>query len=966
MTCGVLKSLPEPRTATAARMAERARLHSRWDAPELRSVAAAPGFLIVCLVALVFALFVPSLAIAKPGNDGLPEGTISAIEVEGHVGIDTQKIRAKLLSKRGGPLDARTINTDILSLQATKWFSKIDAYYDQDPKDPSGKSYILYFVVKEMPVLTSVEFRGLKKLKLKEVQEVTGLKKDSRADATKTRLAIGAIKRLYEEKGFELAEVELLEGGNPGDTKVVIGIFEGKKFYISKIDFEGNVFATDSVLQTKISSKVQILGVIGGKYHRDALEEDARKLKEYYQAQGFFEVAVTPVTHTGLTDGDVRVTYVVSEGTRYRVRNISFEGNKKIHTDKLREGLTLHSGQPILDSVKEADRKSLIAKYNSLGCIDTQILPEPHFTDVPGVVDIVYKIEEGEPYLLGHLDIHGNERTQDKVIRREFCMMAVLPGEPLDMNRLEGVKKRLQGTGLINTGQPGQGQGKPLEIKVVNKRPHDKPYGDLPIAGDLGTEPSPRMQSPDSAPAQPVPAIEVPRVGQANAPAAAAGPSASPSPTMPPGGGTAPFGAGNNLFSPPPDTPPIPVPIPGPGPVAAPPGAGSATPPIGAGEPPGVIPSFPGLNVNDVGPDRQDPFPGRNYADLVTSLEEAPTGRFMLGVGASSYQGLSGNLTISEKNFDLFNIPRSWNDFTSGSAFRGAGQQLTINLMPGTLINKFEAVLREPYLFDLPIGASGAGYLFQRIYPNWTEARGGGRFSLGRQLGTMTYTDVAVRAENVDFYGFRSPAPADYLAAAGHTVLASIRPSIRFDNRNTQFMPNKGQYLEFSFEEGFGTFMYPKIEVEGRSYFTLKSRPDGSGKQILTFRGHIGATGRDTPVYERFYAGNFGSLRGFQYRGVGPRELGQNVGGVFEALGSVEYQFPLSANDMFNQVVFCDFGTVNSDYNFDNMRVSVGTGLRMVIPAFGPLPLCFDLAFPVLKNAQDRVMPFNFTIGAYY
>ncbi len=379
-----------------------------------------------------------------------------------------------------------------------------------------------------------------------------------------------------------------------------------------------------------------------------------------------------------------------------------------------------------------------------------------------------------------------------------------------------------------------------------------------------------------------------------------------------------------------------------------------------------MIPSQPGLNVTDVGPDRQDPFAGSGFADIIANVQEAPTGRFMLGVGASSWQGLTGNLTIFEKNFDIFNVPRSWNDLIGGNAFRGGGQQLRIELMPGQLINRFQVSLTEPYLFDLPIGASASGYLFNRIYPDWTESRAGGRFSLGKQFGTQTYADVAFRVEEVDFYGYRSPAPADYIAASGHTTLATLRPSLRFDNRNSPFMTNKGQYLELSFEQGWGNFTYPKAEVEGRMYFTLGTRADGSGKRILTFRNHLGATGRDTPVYERFFAGNFGSLRGFQYRGVGPHQLDHNVGGVFEAVGSVEYQFPLSANDMFHQVLFCDYGTVNNNYDFSDFRVSVGTGLRMMIPAMGPMPLCFDLAFPVAKSPGDRVQVFNFTIGAFY
>ena len=178
-------------------------------------------------------------------------------------------------------------------------------------------------------------------------------------------------------------------------------------------------------------------------------------------------------------------------------------------------------------------------------------------------------------------------------------------------------------------------------------------------------------------------------------------------------------------------------------------------PPVGTGELPGTDPSIPGMNMTDVSPDRNDPFPNRSFADIVTSIEEAPTGRFMIGVGANSFQGLLGNLQIYEKNFDITRFPRSFSDIVNGQAFRGGGQSLMINLQAGNLMNYMSVSLREPYLFDLPIGASASGYLSSRIYPNWDERRGGGSFSLGRQFGTMIYSDVSMRAEEVDFFGYR-------------------------------------------------------------------------------------------------------------------------------------------------------------------------------------------------------------------
>ena len=96
------------------------------------------------------------------------------------------------------------------------------------------------------------------------------------------------------------------------------------------------------------------------------LEEDARKLREYYQSQGFFEVKVTPVTRPGTSLGDINLTFVISEGTRYKVRNLVFEGNAKIKTKELREGLQLHSGKPFLDAVARGrPARLMMARYNA-------------------------------------------------------------------------------------------------------------------------------------------------------------------------------------------------------------------------------------------------------------------------------------------------------------------------------------------------------------------------------------------------------------------------------------------------------------------------------------------------------------------------------------------------------------------------------------------------------------------------
>ncbi len=887
------------------------------------------------------ALFLISATTASAQTDRFPEGTIAAILFEGNSSITSDKIKAKLLSRAGQRLDQDRVEADLKSLYRTKWFSEVAYYFEESP--PKSGKYNLIFRVQEMPIIKSVEFKGRRGVKLKDIEELTGLKAGNRADPNHTRISVAQIQRLYQEKGYEHASVKLIKGGEPGELEIVMEIFEGPKQELGEIAFKGNVFASDATLHTKITVRKPILGLLGGRYQREMLDEDRQKLIDYYYANGFFEVKVTPVTRPA-DDGKINLTFVISEGTQYRVRDILLEGNTRLKSEELKKDLELHSGKPFMLGVRDADKQRMLIKYNELGYIKAQIVSEPRFTNQLGVVDLVYRIEEHEPFTLGELRIEGNNRTRDQVIRREAVQAGLLPGEILDKNRIELFRRRLQNLGyFMNDPQ----KGKQIDIKIVDERPWDKPHGDvmMPLLGETTQA---RMQDPggdDRTPA--APALEP-------APATTAEPAAP---------GIGPFGG--NAFDPQVDSPPaaggatpsLPA-LPPRRP--APPRVGPA--PLGTGEPVGSFPSIPGMNMTDVTPDRNDPFPNRSFADVVASVEEAPTGNFMVGVGANSFQGIMGNIMIYEKNFDITRLPTSFSDLVNGMAFRGGGQEFRINLQAGNWVNFMQVSLRDPYLFTLPISGMATGYLMQRYYFNWMERRGGGAFAFGRQLGTSMYTDLRIRAEEVDFFGYATPAPADYLAANGYTSLFSIKPSIRFDNRNSPFMATKGQYLQLSTEEGFGSFTWAKFDAEGRVHIPTFHRPDGSGQQFFTIRGHYGVTTESTPIYERYFAGNFGSLRGFQYRTVSPHAFGVPTGGVMMAVASVEYQFPWNARDTFHQIFFTDFGTVTPNYELSQMRVSIGTGLKVVLP-ISPMPFEFDLAFPVLRAEGDRVQYFNFSVG---
>src|SRR5262245_9750484 len=121
---------------------------------------------------------------------------------------------------------------------------------------------------------------------------------------------------------------------------------------------------------------------------------------------------------------------------------------------------------------------------------------------------------------------------------------------------------------------------------------------------------------------------------------------------------------------------------------------------------------------------------------------------------------------------------------------------------------------------------------------------------------------------------------------------------------------------------------------------------------------------RSTPALSGLFAvSSSASLRGFAFRGASPVVANVQVGGDFEFLNTVEYLFPLTADDMIHGVAFVDFGTVNQNVALDNFRVAPGLGLRITVPAMGPAPIALDFAFPVAKASTDDTQVFSFSVG---
>jgi outer membrane protein assembly factor BamA len=354
------------------------------------------------------------------------------------------------------------------------------------------------------------------------------------------------------------------------------------------------------------------------------------------------------------------------------------------------------------------------------------------------------------------------------------------------------------------------------------------------------------------------------------------------------------------------------------------------------------------------------------YKDVLVSVQEDNTGSLIFGIGVNSDAGLTGSIVLNERNFDIFRPPTSIDDILNGNAFRGAGQEFRIEAVPGTQLQRYTVSFREPFLFDSPYSLLVSGYYYERIFNEDTEDRVGGRFTIGRRLNEYWQANIGGRIENIGIHDVSQFAPVDYQSVVGNNFLVAGRVGATRDSRDSFLRPTSGSLLDFAVEECTGDHTFTLATVDANKYFTIWQRRDGSGKQVLAVHSQFGWASDNTPVYERYFAGGFRTLRGFQFRGVSPDINGFKVGGDFLFLNSLEYQVPVMANDSVYLVGFVDSGTVSPTIShIDDYRVSAGFGIRFVVPMLGPVPIALDFGFPIVKGPADNTQVFNFWMGFF-
>ncbi len=609
---------------------------------------------------------------------------------------------------------------------------------------------------------------------------------------------------------------------------------------------------------------------------------------------------------------DARVVYNIVEGPVVRVRAIEFRGNAAVIGGRLRTQVV--SGAALMPhlvtvlspklnpSSIEEDKKKIIAYYHRLGHINASVREDVvASTNSVAEVTLVYHIDEGQAYTVRDVRIDGNNTFTEKRLR---TVTAIKSGERYDADVVQADEKRIE----MLCGNAGY-------RTVVMTQKYAVP--DRPGIVDVHYHVVEQNKEPR-------------RVGRIDI-------------------------VGNTMTK-----------------------QSYILQQLGFF--PGQILQYPQLEAakfnlmrtnifdNQDDPPRVEEIPRENdngFSDIRVTVKETRTGMFSVQANVNSDAGVNGSIVLNQRNFDILRVPTSLDDLFQGKAFIGGGQELRVEATPGTIFQRYAVTFREPYLFDSRFGLTLSAYYFNRAYAEYHEDRYGIRPTIDYRFtdSNIWRAHASARVEGVSVHDIPSWATPAITADAGRAFVLGLRGGLTRDTRDNLLMPTTGSMLDISVEQVLGTYQFPIGTVEATKYFTTWERKDGSGRHVFANRAQVTAMGGNAPVFERVYAGGIRSFRGFSFRGVGPYENNLNVGGTFAAIMNHEYLIPLTANDKLYFAAFVDHGTVEQSVTIKDYRVSVGVGLRIAVPALGPLPIALDFAVPVMKGVYDNKQLFSFSMG---
>ena len=434
-------------------------------------------------VSVFFAATIALIARAQSPPDAAHQGApiVRSIDVQytGPATISRARVLAQVRTKIGLPFSDIVAEDDIRTLYNTGQFQNVRIF-----GQPEGDGVKVIVAVQTRTMLNEIQIDGATRISPKKLRKNLGVKLNTPLREEDLEKGRQKIVETYQAHGFNDVEVTVhIEpiDATRGTSRAVYTVNEGIKGSITSVRFEGNAHFSDRVLRKQMKTRQKTIFAFvdkSGRLDETQLQDDLQKIREFYQNHGYVDVAVRDVRKERTSGGALQIVIVVDEGPLYHVGKISFVGYKATNEQKLRALLKMKEGDVYSAKAIKDDAKAMADAYGSGGYVDLTVIPESSPAH-GGLIDLTYRIEEGQRSYVERINIIGNTRTKDKVIRREVL---IAPGDVFNTVRVETSKKRLENLGYfskvetfpVDTGVEGR---KNLDIQVEEKRTGSLNFG---------------------------------------------------------------------------------------------------------------------------------------------------------------------------------------------------------------------------------------------------------------------------------------------------------------------------------------------------------------------------------------------------------------------------------------------------------------------------------------------------------
>ncbi|HWN45569.1 MAG TPA: outer membrane protein assembly factor BamA [Thermoanaerobaculia bacterium] len=418
---------------------------------------------------------------AEAQTSAMAGRTIESIEFRGLQALSEETVLYYLGVEPGQTLDEVQLNNNLQELWGRSLVDDIEV-----EAVPSGEAVKLVITIQERPVLRSIDYQGLKRISKTDIQDkLSGQRIQAREGEP---MSLGELQRvktlieeMYAEKGYRFAQARYtVEDVGPNEKRVIFSVDEGNRVRIADIQFEGNEVFSDMRLQLAMK-KVKESGLISRMMKKDIydpakLQEDLDKVHDVYRAAGYknavigeprIEVRALKPDAANVKDQKRRMFVIVpiEEGDRWKLGEVTIEGNETYSDQQLLRAFQTRPNSWLRAKLIDEGVKAISDTYHNTGYIYANV--EPELVEKEGkVADLVVHVQEGEQFKVGRIEFEGNERTMDKVLRRE---LRLYEGGVVNVGAVRNSVLKIKQLGYFNLNEEDPVEIEPdVERKVVD------------------------------------------------------------------------------------------------------------------------------------------------------------------------------------------------------------------------------------------------------------------------------------------------------------------------------------------------------------------------------------------------------------------------------------------------------------------------------------------------------------------